>query len=114
MKGTIDMGDGRLIELECNAATPFIGKKLFNVDFLRFFQNINDYDSAEQMELVQKMAFTLAMQGKMPWREVVKLTEEDYVDWLCGFDYEEMVDKIAIKAVELWNSNEKTASKPKN
>lgn len=114
MRTIIELGDERRVELECNAATPFIGKKLFNIDFLRFFQEVQTYSVGDQMDIIQKLAFTLAMQGKMPWREVITLTEEDYIDWLCGFDYDEMVDVIAMKAVEIWNSNGKTLSKPKN
>lgn len=113
MKKTIEISDGLSIDLECNAATPFVAKKLFGIDLLVFFQNVNNYDVSEQTEIIEKMTFTMAKQAEMPWREVLNFKEEDYIDWLSGYDYEDMVH-VSMKATELWNISGKTASTPKN
>lgn len=114
MRKFIELSGDRSVVLECNAATPFIAKKLFGIDLLGFFQNVGNYEIGEQTEVMQKLAFTLAMQAEKPWKEVVNLTYDDFIDWLSGFEYIEMVDSILIHAVELWNGNGNTSSEPKN
>ena len=114
MKNTVELSNGRSLVLECNAATPFVVKKLFGIDLLSFFQSVGSHEIGEQTETIQKLAFAMAMQAEKPWREVVNLAIDDYIDWLSGFDYYEMVDSVIIRAVELWNSNGNTSSVPKN
>lgn len=106
--------DGRVVALECNAATPIVGKKIFKFDFINFFNAINDMEAGEKMEQFEKVAFTMAVMADKPLKEAMNATEDDFIEWMASFDFPELTEQILPVAADLWGSNQKTMSKPKN
>lgn len=113
MRKEIDL-NGRKVVLECNAATPIVGKKIFNFDFINFFNTINDMAFGDKLEQFEKVSFTMAMQAEKPLAEAMNSTEADFIEWLAGFDFSDLTDKVLPLATEMWGANQTTMSTPKN
>ena len=113
MKRELQLRSGTLV-LECNAATPLVGKRIFNFDFLQFFGKIGDLESGDQIDKFERIAFTMAMQAEKPLKEAMDATEDEFIIWLSQFDFDEMTNTILKAAVELWSGNQNATSKAKN
>lgn len=106
--------NGEEIQLECNAATPLVVKRIFGVDILTFIEQSGQYVSGDQIEILEKLTYVMTLQAKMPLRDVLKETAEPFLEWLAGFDLIEMTDMVLPEAMQLWTASQKTSSDPKN
>ena len=90
-----------------NAASPFLYKQIFHEDFLMLITKENvDYS------VIVKMGFIMAKQSELKMEEMRKLTEDDFMAWLEGFDAMEIYTK-ANEIMSVYMANAKTASVPK-
>lgn len=85
MRGTINIS-GKEVEVAANAASPYIFKQIFHEDFLK---KIQEKDPDE--DIFQKMFFVMASQAKMTTPEALKLTFDNYMEFLDGFDPMEII-----------------------
>ena len=86
MRRMIQIG-GAELELCSNAAVPLYYKRVFNGDDL--LGHLNREESGEERTEVQfRLMFIEAMLARgLSTGEMIKLREEDYIDWLAQFDY---------------------------
>lgn len=82
MYGKIKIGQHD-VEMAANAASPYYYRKVFQEDFLALIQ-----EKEPQTDLMQKMAFIMAMQAKHgdDVTALNKLKDEDYMVWLSSFE----------------------------
>lgn len=81
MKGTVKIGS-KEVGMVANAASPYIYKQIFHEDFLAKIQ-----EKTPDADLFQKMGFVFAKQNEIEKiSDLVKLTEEVYLEWLTGFE----------------------------
>ena len=81
MLGKINAG-GKTIEVLANAATPIRYKQVFHRNLMGFFLGkVSDEDNAE---MVQELAYIMARAAERA--DMGKLSYEDYIAWLEGFD----------------------------
>lgn len=104
--------NGRL-ELSCNAATPLVCKSLFGIDVLSFFEKVDDVETSEKVETLEKIAYVMAMQAIKPLSETLTM-KDGFIDWLAGFDFAEMTQAIIPEAMELWVESNKGTVASKN
>lgn len=112
MRKTLNF-NGKSVNLECNAATPLVGKRIFNIDFLQFFQKSNDIEDAERIDKFERVAFTMAMQAEEGTKGAMAKTEDDFIDWLAEFDFQEIMQNVLKEAASLWTDTQSPASVPK-
>jgi len=113
MRKVIETSHGEVV-LECNAATTIVGKKIFGFDFLDFFQNVEGITMGERMEKFEMVGYTMKVMAEKPLKEAMQTDSDGFVEWLAGFDFEEMTNIILPEVSNLWMSNQKTSSNPKN
>lgn len=101
---------------ECNAATPFVGKRIFKIDFLTFFEHLNDgtYEDGERIEILEKLAYTMKLMADHPLQEALSLTDEGFLLWLSGYTINDFLDTIIPQTVDLWAASNRTGSNQKN
>lgn len=80
MKGTVNI-NGKEVELVANAASPYLYRQIFQEDFLRKIQ-----EKEPDTDIMQRMGYVMAMQATKSTAEVLKLTQKDFIEWLCDFD----------------------------
>lgn len=102
------------VELVCNAATPYVVKKIFGVDILTALANIESEETGKKIEVLEQMAFTMAKQAKMSTREAMDINPDQIIDWLAAFDFDDMTDNIVSVALDLWMFSGKAQSQEKN
>ena len=86
MRKTITIGAAE-VELCSNAAVPLYYKRVFEGDDLLSHFN-RDEDGAVRTEVQFRLLFIEAMIARgLSTGEMIKLREEDYIDWLAQFDY---------------------------
>lgn len=101
------------LELVCNAATPLVCKNLFGLDVLTFFENVDEKETAGKIETLEKVTYVMAMQAIKPLPEVLTM-KEGFLEWLAGFDFDEMTEKIIPEAIALWVGSNKGTVELKN
>ncbi len=115
MRQTIRTQAGKEITLECNASTPVIFKRIFHKNLINEFTQIDNKEEDEKIELIQQMFYIMAESAEKPIRELLMLTEINYIEFLTGFGMTELLDEKILKVVtELWSSNIEVNSEPKN
>ena len=107
MKGTVTIGS-KEVGMVANAASPYIYKQVFHEDFLvKLQQKTPDVDT------FQKMGFVMAKQDETSnMADLVKLTEEDFWNWLLEFEAMDVIyatDAIA----NIYLAQTKSTSVPK-
>lgn len=113
MKAEIKIGDMN-VTLCANAGVTLIYKRLFRSDLLRDLGQIRD-DELGVVDVVQKMAFVMAMMNEKTLKECLELTEIKYLEWLCEFDIAAFSHPDTIIAIlNVWNGNEQTTVAGKN
>ena len=114
MRKDIDLG-GSTLTLECNAATPFVVKRLGGFDMLRFLQEIDGSSlSADNLEKIETIIFCMHLQGIKSTREVLNETLDDFPEWLAGYSFDEMTTVIMPEGIGLWADSKDTTSTSKN
>lgn len=112
MRKIIEVGDMK-VELESNAATPYVIKRIFGFDILTFLHD----DTREQLEKVpeiEKMCYAMKLQAEMSTRDALNATDDGFYDWLAQFNFYDMVEILLPATVSLWMESGKAKSEPKN
>lgn len=112
MKSIIETGAGQLT-LSCNSATPLVCKHLFGLDVLKYFEESSKMPASEQIEILEKITYTMAIQAEMPLSEALN-AKEGFLEWLSKYDFDDMTENIITKAMDLWVKNNQTSSVAKN
>lgn len=115
MKRTIESRSGSLT-LECNAATPFIVKRLCGFDMLRFFTetDLSGGLSLDDIEKFEMIIYCMHLQGIKSTRDVLNESMDNFPEWLAGYSIDEMTTSIIPEGVNLWTVSEQTYSVAKN
>ena len=111
MFSTVRIGE-RMVEMAATAASPVHYRQLFKRDALRTFEKIQsgEMDKADSIDLFNELGFIMAMTAKRA--DMFKLTQEDYISWLEGFDYMDLIDASDAIANVYFNNRIQT-SEPK-
>lgn len=107
MRGTVKIGE-KDVEMVANAASPYLFKEIFHIDFLKEAQ-------AEQpdVSLFEKMGFVMAKQAEgLSHKDFLKLDASAYIDWLTGFEPLDVIT-AAGDISSLYMGQEKSTSVPK-
>ena len=96
------------------ASTDIYYKNTFNEDPLKI-QTKDDYDAADMYHLFIRMGFIMAKQAEIKTRkEMMKLNEEAFLDWVDEFQREDICDFDKIVEIkDVYEGNKDTSSKPK-
>lgn len=115
MKRTIETSAGALT-LECNAATPFIVKRLCSFDMLKYFTEtkIDDGLSLDQIERFEMIIYVMHLQATKSTREALNSTMDEFPEWLAGYSIQEMTSEIIPEGINLWVTSEQTSTRAKN
>jgi hypothetical protein len=81
MFGRIKAGD-RTVEVLANAATPIRYKQVFHKNLMAFF--LGKETEENNAEMVQELAYIMARAAERA--DMGKLSYEDYIEWLEGFE----------------------------
>lgn len=102
------------VELAANAATPFFYTAVFKKDLMKEQAPLfsGKTDPAESFGLVNELAFIMAMNAQRSMDDMLKLTQDDYIGWLSGFEvFDLMSASQNILAVYLGNNKMLSKSK---
>lgn len=99
---------------ECNAATPIVIKRIFGIDALSFFEKRESYETSDQFETLEKIAYVMKMMAEMSLSEVLKANGNGFYEWLSGFDLDEIIGEIVPEVISLWSISNRAESTPKN
>lgn len=115
MKKTIETSAG-VLTLECNAATPFIVKRLCSFDMLKYFTEtkIEDGLSLDQIERFEMIIYVMHLQAIKSTREALNSTMDEFPEWLAGYSIQEMTSEIIPDGIDLWTTSEQTSAQAKN
>lgn len=107
MRRTINIG-GKDVEMVANAASPYLFKEIFHLDFLKEAQA-----KQPDVSLFEKMGFVMAKQAEgLKLGDLLKLGAEDYVTWLMQFEPMDVIT-AAGDISNLYMGQEATTSVPK-
>lgn len=112
MKKIIDTSAGQL-EMSCNAATPLVCSNLFRINVLEFFEKIEDLDTSDRVEKMEKIAYIMNLQATKPLSETLN-SRDGFLEWLAKFEFAEMTQKIIPEMMELWVETNKSTTESKN
>lgn len=112
MKKTIEI-NGKPVELEATAMTDHMADKIFGINISYAVQHAEGNED-KMPDLIKKITFVMAKRAELGgWRRVEELTEEDFCDWLDGFD-SYAIETEAKNILELYASNKVTRVTSKN
>lgn len=117
MLRTATLKSGHTIQLECNAASPLIHKRLWNENLMSEFQKISSENTDDLLTFMERVIFTFAKTAELGTQRVLKYdnNEDEYIVFLSQFEIFELAsDDILNLIVEMWGQNTKTDSVPKN
>ena len=93
MYGVVKIGD-KEVPMLAMASVDVYYKRIFGEDPLKM-QIKEGFDSADAVELFQRRGFVMAKFAKLKVRkEMLKLTEDNYLDWLDGFERSALIDAV--------------------
>lgn len=99
---------------ECNAVTPIVIKRIFRIDALSFFEKRETYETSDQFEILEKIAYVMKLMADMPLSEVLKANSDGFYEWLAGFSLDEIIGEIMPEVIALWTISSHADSTPKN
>jgi len=96
------------------ASTDIYYKNTFSEDPLKL-QTKDDYDAADMYHLFVRMGFIMAKQAESKSRkEMMKLSEDAFLDWIDGFQREDLYEfDTIIEIKDVYEGNRTTTSEPK-
>lgn len=107
MRGTVRLGN-KEVGMLANAASPFIYRQLFKIDFLKEVQAAEVDPNA-----ITRMGYIMAMQAEKSTTECMsKLTMDGFYEWLEQFDGLDIF-MAADDIFSLYKGQEVTLSDPK-
>lgn len=109
------------IEMTSSALTSLAYKKLFGQDILAMLgefktEGVTGEKASEAIEKVGQLGFIMAKQASgMPVKELMKLTEIDFYEWIDGFNYADLYDaEVVAKILAVWTQNLNVGIEGKN
>lgn len=109
------------IEMTSSALTSLAYKKLFGHDILATLgefktEGMTGEKASEAIEKVGQLGFVMAKQASgMPVKELMKLTEIDFYEWIDGFNYADLYDaEVVAKILAVWTQNLNVGIEGKN
>ena len=94
MRATIAIGD-QTVEMASNGAIDIIYRQVFHEDAVKLQYEMADDDVAGMLNCMIRMGFVMAKAAEISSaRELMQLTEDDFVDWLMQFDRAEYVGAL--------------------
>lgn len=117
MKRTAILESGEELQLECNAATPIIHKRLWKENIMTGFQQISQDNTDEMLAFIQRVTYTFAKTAEYGTKDVLnhENTEIDYIDFLSKFEILELATGNILDIImEMWGANVETSSEAKN
>lgn len=94
MRATIAIGDQN-VEMVSNAAVDIVYRQVFHEDVIKFQYEMDDNDVAGMLNCMLRMGFIMAKAAELESpRELMQLTEDDFVGWLIQFDRVAYVDVL--------------------
>lgn len=94
------------------ASTDIYYKRIFRIDPFKL-QSSKDYDTADAIQHFMRVGYVMAMQAAKPNSEVLKLTEDSYIEWLEGFDRSAYMQAVPM-IQKVYEGNLETGSTQKN
>ena len=117
MQRTVTLENGQELNLECNAASPIIFKRLWGENIMTGFQTIKSKDTDDLLEFMEKVVYTFNKTAELGAKDALDFENkyDDYIDFLSKFEIFELVsDNVLDVIIEMWGANTKTESEPKN
>ena len=112
MYGVVKIGD-KEVPMLAMASVDVYYKRIFGEDPLKM-QIKEGFDGADAVELFQRMGFVMAKFAEPKVRkEMLKLTEDNYLDWLDGFERSALIDAVG-DIRKVYDGEKVTTAEPKN
>ena len=113
MYKAITIGDKEIPMLSV-ASCDLYYKNVFGQDPIKL-QAKEDFGVADMVELFTRMGFIMAKYAELKSRkEMMKLNEEAFYDWMDGFEREDLVDFDKLAEIrDVYDGNRKTESESK-
>ena len=110
----VKIGD-KEVPMMAMASTDHYYKNTFGEDPLALMTD-PDLDVARMIDLVTKLGFIMAKFAELKQRkEMLKLNEDAYYDWLDQFEREDLINDETLVAIQdVYQGNKKTSSEIKN
>lgn len=109
MFGVVKIGD-KDVPMLAMASCDNYYKTIFHEDSLKA---LTEKDDSEKKEAMKRLAFVMAKFAELRNRkEMVKLNEGDYLDWLDGFDNADFNNALT-DVVDVYMGNKGTTSQEK-
>lgn len=99
------------VEMVANAATPILFKIVFKEDFFVVSQKVEEEEGLS-VDLFSKVGYVMAMQAKKKLPQLLKLTLEDYIEWMAQFETLDVALSVS-EIADIYAGNTKTTSTPK-
>ena len=116
MRDSIKVGsrNPKEIELECNAATPLIYKRIFGKNLFDEFTKMNDLAIDDKLEVINSLVFVSNKMATLPFKEVLSLKMDDYIEFLTSFDMDDLMDvNLITKITQMWSDNVNVDTEPR-
>lgn len=110
MRDIVKIGDVA-VDMLANAATPYLFRRVFHLDILRFFAKSasDDMDDATATEMITRLGYVMARQAD---GVIDAAGEDDMIDWLAQFAPNDISDALA-DVMALYNRQSVTTSTSK-
>lgn len=110
----VKIGD-QTVAMAANAATPIRFATVFHEDPMRGLDELQkggEADAGRATSLIMKLGYVMAMTAEK--KDLTKLSEDDFVEWLEGFELQDFMEATNdIVAVYLGNKKMLSSSKKK-
>ena len=115
MKEVVKIGKHqREIELECNAATPLVYKRVFGKNLFDEFTKMEELPIDEKLGLIDSIVFVSNKMATLPFREVLNLKADDYLEFLSGYEIDDLMDVNLINTVtRMWSQDIEVDATPR-
>ena len=114
MYGEVKIGE-KEITMMAMASTDYYYKNAFGEDPLTIMTQ-PDLEVSKMIDVVTKLGFIMAKFAELKQRkEMLKLNEDAYYEWLDGFQREDLVnDDVLVAIQDVYQGNTQTTSEAKN
>lgn len=109
--------DDKTIEITASAGTPVAYERIFGEDVLSQLMKMRELDNKNEQALIMdkllpKLAFVMSSEAKLEPKELLKLTEEDYISWLLTMPPKAITSHTS-EIMTVYNGNQSRTSTPK-
>lgn len=100
----------KLVPMLANAATPIRFRQVFGKNLLKYF--IGEESNEEVAAMTGELAYIMAKAGE--GADMNRLSIDDYISWLEGFDATDFVDPATVsEIIKLYQGNMDMGSRAK-